>query len=126
MSGVVLPTDVSGSASQWQMVDWRYVTGRSELAAGGVATVELVQLPDDEMWLVDRMVAQCDSTTDTAVRVTVGTLLVDGSNTGNFDVSESPNGILVRSSTSLRAEWVGASAGAVADLTLQVRVLRRT
>lgn len=124
MSGIVLPTDIS-TASQWQLVDWRHVPGRSGPAAGGTAVVELAQLPDDELWLVDHMVAQCDSTTRTTMRLIVGSLLMDGSSSGNFDVADWPNGLLVRSSTSLRAEWSGASNGATAEITLQARIFRR-
>jgi hypothetical protein len=129
MSGVTLPTSVSTS-SQWQLVDWRRARLSSAPAVGGVATIDVGQLPDGEMWLLDHMVAQCDSTAATVMRLYEDSPqplnLLDGSNKGNFDVADWPGGLLVRSSTSLIAQWAGASDGAIATLTLQARVLRRS
>lgn len=115
-------------ATSWAVVDWIAPTWTAT-AAGGVATIELDQLESYEMWLVDHMVAQCTSTTGTAMRLYADTVsarnLRDGTDTGNFDVSDWPAGLLVRPSSSLIAQWTGCSAGAVATLTLQARIMRQ-
>lgn len=126
---VALPIQVPASSS-WQLVDWiaRTVTS-GPAGADGVATAEFEQLDLDIMWLVDHMVCQCTSTTDTRMRlystVAAPGALLDGSDRGNFDVGDWPAGLLVRPSTYLLAQWTGASAGAVCTLTAQIRVFRQ-
>lgn len=125
---IELPRSVS-VAAQWQQSDWLDRSYTSLPAVGGVATIEMPQLGDDELWLVDHMVAQCSSSTATTMRLYVSSaapgFLRDGTNSGNFDVADWPNGLLVRPSSFLVAQWTGCSNGAVATLTLQVRSMRR-
>jgi hypothetical protein len=129
MSGVVLPTSTASAAAQWQLADWIQPQASSPPAAAGLATIELDQLDPDVMWLVDRAVVACTSTAKTAVRFydtsVMPLALLDGSAAGNFDVTEYPQGLLVRPSRSLVAQWTGATAGAIATVTLQARVYRR-
>jgi hypothetical protein len=117
------------SAAGWQFSDWQEVQRSAPASAAGVATIELGQLSDAEMWLVDRSVAYCTSSTATTMRLylnSVGaTSFRDGTLSGNFDVAEYPRGLLVRPSSGLVAQWTGCAAGAVATLTLQVQVHRR-
>jgi len=117
------------AATSWQVVDWMTTTYTSAPAAGGTATIELDQLETGEMWLVDHMVAQCTSSTATVMRLYADSVapryLRDGTDTGNFDVADWPAGLLVRPSSSLIAQWTGASDGALATLTLQARVMRQ-
>ena len=125
---VQLPQSIA-AASGWQVVDWADPTFVSSPAAGGLATITLDQLPATDMWLLDHMVAECTSSTATQLRLYAGSVgpstLRDGTNSGNFDVADWPGGLLVRSSTSLIAQWAGCSDGAIATLTLQARVLRQ-
>ncbi len=126
---VVLPTPVASAASSWQLADWRELQLHTDPAAGGTATLDTGQVPDTELWLIDRALAACDSATATQVRLYVNYVsalsLRDGSSRGNFDVTEYPQGLLVRGGTTLVAQWTGASDGAVGVLTLQARVYRR-
>jgi hypothetical protein len=126
---VTLPVPVP-VAKGWQLADLRPVQRRSEPAADGLATIELQQLGPDEIWLVDHMVVVCDSTAPTVLRLYAGTVsplaLLDGSDSGNFDVAEWPTGLLVSQSTSLIAQWSGVDDGATAVLTLQARIMRRS
>jgi hypothetical protein len=125
---VALPFSVPTSAG-WQLADTKWVRRRSAAAAGGVATIDVGQLGSEEMWLLDHAVVQCTSSASTRLRLyetVVDPLqLLDGSDKGNFDVADWPAGLLLSPGTSLVAQWTGAAAGAVAALTLQVRVLRR-
>jgi hypothetical protein len=81
------------------------------------------------MWLIDHMVAQCDSSTPTVMRLYRNGVsrraIRDGTDAGNFSVADWPSGLLMRPTTSLVAQWTGASAGATAILTVQARVLTR-
>lgn len=129
MTGVYLPV-AQPSASAWQLSDWRELQLRSEPAAGGVATIDVGQLDSDVQWLIDRAVVAMESATSTQVRFYVNTVhalgLRDGSSRGNFDVTEYPQGLLVRPGTTLVAQWTGASDGAIGVLTLQAREFRRS
>ena len=124
-----LPTYV-GTSSSWQLVDPGLAPSwTSQPAAGGVATIQTEQLRDDELWIIDRAVGTCTSTSKTTLRlydsgVDVGRLL-DGTAAGNLAVAEYPAGLVLRPSSCLVAQWQNASAGAVATLRLQVRQLRR-
>lgn len=126
---IPLPSSIA-TASQWQLVDWTDPQLQSQPAVGSVATIEVPQLASDEMWLVDRAVIVCDSSTATTMRLYRDAIsprnIRSGSSHGNFDEADYPGGLLVRPTSRLVAQWVGASAGAIATLTLQARVLRRT
>lgn len=117
------------TASGWTLYDWRELQATSTAAASGTASLTFDQVPDSELWLIDRMVSYCDSTTDTRVRVyrsqTDPRSLRDGSNSGNFDVTEYPQGLLLRAGGQLLAQWTGASDGARGTLTVQLRVFRQ-
>jgi hypothetical protein len=125
---VLLPSSIP-SAAGWQLVDWIERTVTTPPASGGVATVQLEQLETDSMWLLDHMVAQSTSATPTRMRLYADAVLpgalLDGSNSGNFDVADWPAGLLVRPSVALVAQWTGCSDGAVGLLTLQGRRLVR-
>jgi hypothetical protein len=127
---IPLPTALP-STSSWAVVDWldrSYVS--SPAGADGVATITLDQLATDERWQLTHMVASCTSTADTQMRLyldsTADGSLRDGTRVGNFDVADWPQGLWVPPGRSLLARWTGCTAGAVATLTLQASVLRRT
>lgn len=126
---VILPQSIGGTASGWEVADYLTVQRRSEPAVAGLATIELVQLADVEMWLVDHAVVACDSAGPTQLRwyedrVSDLTLL-DGTSKGNFDVADWPAGLQLRPTHALVAQWAGCSDGSRGILTLQARVLRR-
>lgn len=119
------------SASGWQFSDWRPIKATSGPASSaGVATITLDPVPDTEQWLLDRAIVQCTGVAGPLARVYEGnvnaTSLLDGSNTGRFDVAEWPNGLLVRPSTSLVIQWTGCDVGAVATFRAQARVYVRS
>jgi hypothetical protein len=130
---VVLPTSVS-AAGGWQLADWTDPVRTSGAAAGGTMQVEFPQLDVEELWLIDRAVIQCTSTTDTKLRLYASNAgapgLLSGSDsdasTGNFDEAEYPQGLLLRPGQLLLAVWTGASDGARGTIRLQARVYRRT
>ncbi len=115
----------SGGAAGWQLVDYRELQRSAAATSSGVVTIELDQLPNDEMWLVDRLVAYCTSSTASTMRLYLNSVSAvnfrDGTASGNFDVSEYPRGLLVRPASGLVAQWTGCSAGAVGTITLQVQ-----
>lgn len=109
------------------MQDYRYITATSPAAAGGTATATFPQL-GQEAWLIDRAIASCTSSTETALRLYEGNpspgFLLSGTARGNFDEADYPAGVLISPGTQLLAVWTLASDGAVGTLRLQVRVLR--
>jgi hypothetical protein len=124
---IPLPSSIS-TASQWQLVDWLSLTQKATAAATGIARVELPALDTGEMWLIDRAVVACTSTTRTTVRIYVGSTTdvpLSGSDSGNFDEAEYPSGLLVKPSQVLIAQWTGAVNGSIATLRLQARQYRR-
>jgi hypothetical protein len=128
VAGIGLPT-FTAPASSWQLVDWVDRTYSSTPAAGGLATITLDQLPPTDMWLLDHMVVQTTSSTPTVMRLYADSVdpryIRDGSDHGNFSVGDWYSGLVCRPSVSLVAQWTGCSAGAIATLTLQARVMRR-
>ena len=131
MYDTVLPVAVSSPATGWQLVDVRPVTARRQPAAGGSARIELEQLQTDVQWLVDRAVIHAENTTTTESRLRFydgyvdPSQLLDGTERGNFDVSEYSAGLLIPPGSRLVAEWTGLPNGTVCALRLQVRVMRR-
>ena len=129
MTGVLLPVQIA-TASSWSLADYGSLRIRTDPAmADGLATVDLGQLDQNEMWLVDHAVVACDSLTGTQLRwyeSSVSDLaLLDGTSKGNFDVGDWPVGLQVAPSQSLVAQWSGASPGARGIVSIQYRVLRR-
>jgi hypothetical protein len=119
---VALPQGLP-AAGGWQLVDWIDRDWKSTAAIGATVTIETPQLPDTEMWLIDRLVVSSTSTSDTAARVyNSGTdRLRSGSRAGNFDEADYPGGLLLRPSSWLTVQWSGCSLGAVAALAVQAR-----
>lgn len=128
MPGVILPQQLS-AASAWQLVDVLYAVASTLPAVGGVASVELPQVGGTEKWLVDHAVVSCTSSTPTQLRWYEGAAapvaLLDGSGSGNFDVGDWPQGMLVSPAQSLVARWTGASDGAVGTVRVQYRLYAR-
>jgi hypothetical protein len=98
-------------------------------AAGGLATVELAQVPHDERWLLDRAVVQCDSTTPTVAFLYLNDIedrgVLDGTRVGNFDVADNTQPILLDGGGVLKVQWQGASNGAKGTARLQLRILKQ-
>lgn len=123
-SGVQLPYGLP-SAAGWRTLDEAVQVRLRGAEAGGRIVVEAPQLDGDQRWLVTHSVASTTSTTATRLRYYESTetasQLLDGTDTGNFDVADWPApGLLVPPGRSLLAVWSGASAGATASLYLQL------
>lgn len=124
----ILPVP-SSAALAWRLHDYKQLAAESGPAADGVMRVELPQLPQDELWLVHRIVVQSDSTTDTQARIYLDRpdpgRLVDGTRAGNFDVADMASPIQIPGSSVLVCEWSGASVGAIGAMHVQAIVLTR-
>ncbi|MDO8107155.1 hypothetical protein Q6348_08090 [Isoptericola sp. b441] len=129
MTGVLLPAALP-AASGWSLVDNLTDAKVTGPAIAGTATADFGQLPDNELWLIDHAVVFCDSAAATTVRWyagdTIPSRLLDGSDSGNFDVGDWPAGLLIRPSQNLLVQWSGADDLAVGTVTIQYRLLRRT
>jgi len=130
MGGLVLPEFVGTASSAWQLVDFLRLRLRSAAAAGGVARIDVAQLPDNELWVIDRAVVSSSSTNTTALRLYDSYVdpefFLSGSGSGNFDEADYPGGLQVPPTASLIAEWTGCSDGAIGRLYLQGRRLQRS
>ena len=129
MAGLILPQQVS-AASSWSLEDFRTLQAQSDPAGpDGTATIELEQLDNDEMWLVDHAVVTSNSALDSSVRLYAGGVadlnLLSGSDAGNFDEADWPNGLQLQPGQSLTVRWDGVSEFTVGTIALQVRVMRR-
>ncbi len=130
MAGVILPRAVGGSATGWTLTDYIPAgRGVSEAAAGGSCSVLFDQIDPNELWLMTHAVISCTSSTPTSCRWYVDGIdpgrLLDGSDSGNFDVADWPMGLILGPSTALLVVWDGASDGAIGTFTLQAHVQRR-
>lgn len=124
----VLPVQLPAFAG-WQLVDYRQAGLTTEPAAAGACQGLLAQVPTDQLWIVDHAVAYCTSATSTVLRMYSDAAqpqyLLDGTDDGNFDVADWPNGLQLVPGRSLLAVWSGAADGAVGTLTVQMRVMQR-
>lgn len=125
---IVIPTPVP-SASSWQVVDWLDASYSSDPATGGVAMLEVPQLPDTDRWRLTHGVVGCTSTATTSLRIYLTSVtngnLRDGTDKGNFSVADWAPGLMIPPGRSLIVVWNGASDGAVGWLNLQAEVLRQ-
>lgn len=130
MNAFQLPTPVAtAGAAGWALSDWQQLRQAATADATGTATLDLGQVDPTTQWLVDRLVVQTTSTASTTLRLYDSTVapanLLDATSSGNINTADYPAGLLVRPSTSLVAQWTGATFGAVCTLTAQVRVFRQ-
>jgi hypothetical protein len=126
---LTLPT-YDAPAAGWRLADYKpRVVLTSGAATGGKATAYGEQLPTDELWLIDHMVTSCTSADATVFRIYDGQeaegFLLDGTDTGNFDVGGSLSGLQLAPGSQLLAVWSGATDGSVGTFRMQVRVMRQ-
>jgi hypothetical protein len=131
VTSFVLPASVAGAgASGWGLSDWRQIRLSATADASGVATIDCGQVDPFTQWLVDRLVVQSTSAAASAVKLYDSSVapaqVLDGTASGNLNSADYPQGLLIRPSASLIAQWTGATAGAVCTLTAQVRIFRRS
>jgi hypothetical protein len=105
-----------------------YATSQqSEISVGGSAELEWTP-PQGSFWLVDRAAIRATGATGT-LRIYVGNAtdenLVDGSDSGNFDIADNGAPWYVPSGVTLRFVWSGLAAGSVCSARIQYQVAAR-
>lgn len=130
MTGFILPAE-QAPASGWALSDWLEEERTSAPAdATGTITIDFGQLDPVVMWLVDRIVVHCTSSTTTALKIYDSAVtparLRDRTSQGNDNAGDYPNGLLFRPSRSMVLQWTGATAGAVATAAAQIRQMRHS
>lgn len=104
--------------------------------AAGVAQQQY-QCPADQYWLIDSMAILTNSAAASTLRIYVGGPgqgsppipvdedLIDGSLSGNEDVSDRASPIRVFPGSYLTFRWTGLTVGSIAKLHAQGRILKR-
>jgi hypothetical protein len=116
--------------AKWSLWDYRQLVATSKAAAGGIADAVLTQVPQDELWLLDRVVVVCTSSSTTSAFLYLNTAddrnVLDGTQVGNFDVADQSSPIQLPGGSTLLCRWAGASNGAVGTIRAQVTVMKQT
>lgn len=86
-----------------------------------VAAWDAVQLA--YMWLVTGITVRSNSAADTRSYVWAGPRLMDGSDSGNFDISDRSSPILVAAGEQFQVVWTGATPGAVCTIDAQYELV---
>lgn len=124
-----LPTQAA-ALSKWSVWDYQERTRFTPAAAGGLAAVDIYQTPENELWLIDRIVISCTSTAETEFWLYKTQIAesnkLDGTDLGNLNVADENAPIVVQPNTLLIAQWENASAGAVGTIALQYTIMRPT
>ncbi|MCW2754665.1 MAG: hypothetical protein JWQ32_2076 [Marmoricola sp.] len=121
----------SSPSDQWVLNDYKQVVGTSPAApASGITQLTFGPVPDNQMWLLDRITVSCNS-----AAVTTCTLYLDIASdplhaldytpSGNYDVADEAAAIQIPTNSSLIVQWTGATPGAVGNARAQLRVLLR-
>lgn len=123
-----LPRQID-SAAAWQLHDFAQRALTTKPAAAGVCAVALGPVPQDELWLIDRMVVSNDSPTPTIAGIYLDSVdparAIDGTLEGNFDVADLASAIQLPGGTALMCQWEGASDGATGTLRVQWQIMRK-
>lgn len=123
----ILPQPVS-HGPRWKLHDYKQVSRSAQAAADGTLRVVMPQQPQDELWLITRMVVWSDASGITSARVYLNsedpTSLVDGTRAGNFDVADQASPIQMPGGSTLICVWEGADPGATGALLVQATVLK--
>lgn len=97
--------------------------------ASGTVTGTFQPVPAGRLWLVERIVVSCTSSTPTAAAFYTDNVnaagLVEGTSAGNFDIADENSPLAVDGGSTLIVQWTGASVGAVGTCRVQVRELMR-
>jgi len=126
---MLLPTS-SSAVTQWAVWDYGARVLTSPAAAGGYALVEFPAVPDNELWLVDRMVVQLSPAAGGLAELYIDNAddpgqLIDASYLGDLDVGDFASPHLLQATQRLLVKWPGAADGAFARARMQYTVLRR-
>lgn len=127
---MILPVQTP-SSSRWQVQDYDTASSTSAPAsAAGRAEVTFTQVPDGELWMIERIVVITTSAAATTAEIYNTSerddRLREFTPNGNADVADMASPMQLRSGEQLLVVWSGATAGAIATCNLQYTVLRRT
>jgi hypothetical protein len=115
--------------SAWVDADRFTRSASTKAAAGGTCATILGPVPEGDLWLIERIVVTCTSSTATTAIFYLDSIsnanIVEGTQSGNLDFADENQPLEVDGARSLLAVWTGASNGAIGTVQAQIRVLRR-
>lgn len=115
--------------SAWVDADRFTRSASTKAAAGNTCTATLGPVPEGDLWLIERLVVTCTSSSTTTAILYLDSVsnanIVEGTQSGNLDFADENQPLQVDGARSLVAVWTNASNGAVGTLFAQIRVLRR-
>lgn len=95
----------------------------SQPAAGGTMSVLFDPVPLDTSWQLERVVVSSTSSLPTRAYLFTDLAdprhLLDGTNSGNFDVADNTTPVTVGAGLALLVVWLGAADGAVGTVRVQ-------
>jgi hypothetical protein len=125
----ILPQPTASSA-QWTFDDYSQDYEESAAAgAAGICQLEFGPVPEDQLWLLERITVSCSSAAATECTLYVDrndpSRMLDYTPAGNSDVADESAPIQLPTGTTLLVVWDGASVGAIGTARVQFQVLRR-
>jgi hypothetical protein len=129
MTQIQLPHPLPGGGIKWNFVQTTRDALTGTIAGtAGLSTVSLAQVPQGEMWMVQRMSVQCNSTTATTFVAYFNQVdprqIADSTSAGNGDVADEHQPIELDAGDILLCVWSGCIAGAVGSINVQRQVFR--
>jgi hypothetical protein len=124
---IQLPHQLPGGGINWRYVQTTRQALTTPAAANGICQVSLGQVPDGEMWLVQRMSVQ-----NTAVGVVFvayfGAIdprqVADSTNAGDGDVADEHQPIVLNAGDELLCVWALCPNGAIGSINVQYQLFR--
>jgi hypothetical protein len=125
----MLPTALATTdGMQLTTVDILPLSATVPADSNGVAVIAFDQVDPGYLWLITAMSVRAvdpNSTTKPRVSVMAGPRLLDGSDKGQFDISDRSSPILVNSGEQLQVIWTGATPGGLYTFDGQYNLVRR-
>lgn len=115
---------------QWSLYNYGAVVASGGPAnAAGIIDVTVAEVPQDELWLIDRIVVSCTSSKTTTAYLYLNSPndqnVVEGSANGNFDIADENSPVQVHGGTTLVNRWSGADPGAAATIRIQYTIMKQ-
>lgn len=100
----------------------------TSIDADGIADIVFGPPPSDAYWLVERIVVVSESSASTEARMFTGSAdadnLEDGTASGNLDIADETQPIVVPGGVEFRIRWTGGTPDAQAVGRIQYEVMR--
>jgi hypothetical protein len=120
----MLPTAVAlQTGTPLTVVDYLPLHATATADESGQAAITFDPVALGYMWLVDGLSVRTTSTGDTRATVWAGPRLMDGSDAGNFDISDRASPVLVAAGEALEIAWTGATPGAICTFDGQYQLI---